>query len=291
MLTHLAPDLRCILAPNPSMMTGPGTNTWLLGQGGVAVIDPGPAIPAHLDAILAALGPGECITHIFVTHNHLDHTALAPRLAAATGAPTYGFGRAGDGRSALMQSLAARGLADGGEGIDTTFSPDIRLTDGQVVETAHWQLRALHTPGHAATHLCFAHGRRLFSGDHVMGWSSSLISPPDGDMAAYMASLAKLGNQDWDAAYPGHGTPVENPNARISALAQHRLQRESALLAALTTQPLSITALTEAVYHDVPPNLHPAARRNVLAHVIDLLARGLVTCPDICAADPFVQRS
>jgi hydroxyacylglutathione hydrolase len=283
------PRLRRILAANPSPLTGTGTNTWLVGDGEVAVIDPGPALPAHQAAILAALAPHERITHIIVTHTHLDHSALALPLAAATGAVVLGFGPFDAGRSPAMQAHAANGMPDGGEGIDRDFKPDVALADGSVVTAASWTLRAIHTPGHAATHLCLALGDHLFSGDHVMGWSSSLISPPDGDMTAYMTSLGKLGAERWSVAHPGHGPDIADPAARIAALTAHRQLRARALLAALKAGPQPISALTASVYHDTPTPLHRAASRNVLAHVIDLLQANRVSCDDICAPDPLVR--
>jgi glyoxylase-like metal-dependent hydrolase (beta-lactamase superfamily II) len=291
MAETIPPHLRRIVADNPSPLTGTGTNTWLVGEGEVAVIDPGPALPAHQAAIMAALQPHERITHIIVTHTHLDHTALARPLASATGAVVMGFGPFDAGRGPAMQALAAKGMPDGGEGIDRDFRPDIALSDGDRVDGRSWSLQAIHTPGHAATHLCLALGDRLFTGDHVMGWSSSLISPPDGDMAAYMASLAKLGTQDWTVAHPGHGPDIPDPATRIATLTAHRRQREAALLDALDDGPMTISRLTAAVYHDTPRGLHRAASRNVLAHVIDLLQANRVTCGDICASDPDVARS
>lgn len=291
MITTFALDLRCITAPNPSPLTGTGTNTYLVGQGDIAVIDPGPDLPDHLSAIHAALRPGERITHIFITHTHLDHSALVPALARATGATTYGFGPFDAGRRAVMERLATQGMADGGEGIDRHFCPDIALADGTVVTGRSWQLRALHTPGHAASHQCFAIGDRLFSGDHMMGWSSSLISPPDGDMAAYMASLARLQRDQWSTAYPGHGPAIAAPADRIAALILHRQTREAALCDALRSGPMLMSSLTARVYADTPAHLHPAARRNVLAHVIDLVERKLLLCGDLCAVDPTVSMS
>jgi glyoxylase-like metal-dependent hydrolase (beta-lactamase superfamily II) len=271
-------------------LTGTGTNSWLVGEGDIAVIDPGPALPGHQAAILAALQPRERITHIIVTHTHLDHSALARPLAMATGAVVMGFGPFDSGRSPAMQAHAARGMPDGGEGIDRSFAPDRALADGDRVDGASWSFRVIHTPGHAATHICLAMGTHLFSGDQVMGWSSSLISPPDGDMAAYMGSLTRLGAEDWSVAHPGHGPDILDPAARIVSLTAHRHQREAALLAALDAGPMTITALTAAVYHDTAQAMHRAASRNVLAHVIDLLETNRVTCDDICAPDPRVAR-
>ena len=283
-------QIRLVRADNPGPLTGTGTNTWLIGRGDVAVIDPGPAQGAHLAAILAALAPDERISHILLTHTHLDHSALVPDLVRVTGAVTAGFGRAKDGRSAVMQRLAGMGLADGGEGIDHDFAPDITLVDGAVVAGDSWSVTALHTPGHAATHLCFVTGRQLFCGDHVMAWSSSLISPPDGDMADYMTALLRLQAGDWDQAFPGHGPIITQPQHRMAALHAHRLQREAEVLGAVAVKGMGLRALTAMLYHDVPAALHPAASRNVLAHVIDLFGRNLVACDNLCAADPVVTK-
>lgn len=272
--------LRRVLAPNPSPMTGPGTFTDIIGAGAVAVIDPGPAIPSHLEAILAALEPGESVAAIIVTHAHLDHSELAPGLAAATGAPVLAFGTATEGRSALMQRLLGEGLQGGGEGIDHGFAPDRRLAEGEVVEGPGWQLRALHTPGHMGNHLCLAWDDVLFTGDLVMGWAPSLVSPPDGDMGAYMASLARLAGGRWRLLLPSHGAPVTDPAGRIAELIAHRRGREAQVLAALAEGPADLARLTARVYHDIDPALLPAARRNALAHLIDLAERNLV------AADP-----
>ncbi len=289
MITQLAPDLRRIMAQNPSPLTGTGTNTYLVGQGDIAVIDPGPDLPEHMAAILSALRPDEVITHILVTHTHLDHSALAPGLARKTGAVVCGFGPFDAGRSATMEALAARGLPDGGEGIDRQFRPDVTLSDEAVIAGKSWTLRAIHTPGHAASHLCFALGDRLFSGDHMMGWSSSLISPPDGDMAAYMASLARLQDEHWSQAFPGHGAAIAVPAERLAALADHRRGREAALRQAVQSGPMALSSLTAHVYADTPIHLHPAAARNVLAHVIDLFDRNDLQCDDILAPDPIVS--
>lgn len=280
--------IRRVLAANPSPMTGSGTNTWVVGQGDVAVIDPGPDLDSHLSAILAALAPDERVSHIIVTHAHADHSALAPRLARATGAPVLGFGAADAGRSPAMQALAASGLAGGGEGVDAGFAPDVRLADGDTVAGGTWRLQVLHTPGHFAGHLSLALDDVLFSGDHVMGWAPSLISPPDGDMGAYMASLARLQQRRWSRFLPGHGDAVETPEARLAALVAHRRGREAAILAALSGAALSLPDLVARVYADTPRALHPAAARNALAHLADLAARGLVTAvPQLSPAAIF----
>lgn len=270
------PPIRCLLAPNPSPLTGKGTNTWILGATDLVVIDPGPGDPAHLEAILASVGPGQRISHIVVTHAHLDHSALAPSLGALTGAPVHAYGTATDGRSVLMATLAP-GLPDHGEGLDTSFAPDLRLADGQTLSGPDWTLQAIHTPGHLGGHLCLALGDTLFSGDHVMGWSTSIVAPPDGDMAAYMASLYRLAGTRWNRFLPGHGDPVDTPDQRLQELITHRHVREAQILSALTEGPSRIPALTARVYRDIPRHLLPAAERNVLAHLIDLASRNRVS--------------
>jgi glyoxylase-like metal-dependent hydrolase (beta-lactamase superfamily II) len=275
------PRIRCVLAPNPSMMTQNGTNTYIIGSERVAVIDPGPAIASHQSAILAALSPHERISHIFVTHAHLDHSGLVASLAEATGAAIHAFGPAGAGRSDVMQRLADQLPIGGGEGVDHGFRPDIRLADGDIVEGETWRLKVLHTPGHMGNHLCFSSGNVLFSGDHVMGWSTSLISPPDGDMTDYMASLTKLQALPWDRFLPGHGEPISNPAQRLADLLAHRRAREAALMAALADGATNITTMTSIVYPDLGAALIPAAHRNVLAHLIDLERRNLIR------AEPF----
>lgn len=271
-----APGVRLVRAANPSALTGTGTNSYIIGTGRVAVIDPGPALPGHLDALLAALTPEESVSHILVTHPHLDHSALAPALAGRTGAPVLAFGTATDGRSPLMRHLASS-LASGGEGLDHGFAPDQRMTDGDSVSGPDWTLRALHTPGHLGSHLCFAAGYICFTGDQVMGWSTSLVSPPDGDMAAYMASLDRLQDGAWRLFLPGHGPVVADPQDRLQALIHHRRTRERQILAALAKGPARLAPLTAAVYDGTPAALLAAAARNALAHLIDLTDRKLVT--------------
>jgi glyoxylase-like metal-dependent hydrolase (beta-lactamase superfamily II) len=272
----LESDLRRVRAQNPSPLTASGTNTYILGRGKVVVIDPGPNLPGHLAAILAALLPGESVTGILVTHCHLDHSALAPALSQATGAPTLAFGPAHSGRTALMERLAQDGLPTGAEGFDLGFAPDRLVAHGEDLRFGDLAITALHTPGHTGCHLSFAHQGRLFSGDLVMGWSTSLISPPDGDMAAYMNSLALLNRTPWIAAYPGHGDAVADPAARIGDLVQHRLGREAQVLAALGPAPRTLPDLTRQIYADTPPHLWPAAERNLLAHLIKLWQQGQV---------------
>ena len=266
-----AKEPRRILAPNPSPLTGPGTNSWLIGSDHVAVIDPGPDDPDHVRALLAA-GQGR-ITHIFVTHAHNDHSGAAPALSQATGAPVLAFGGALDGRSGAMRRLAASGHGGGGEGLDLSFRPDIVLHDGQVIETPDWQLRAWHTPGHAASHLCLGWEDHVFCGDLLLAWATTLISPPDGDLTAFLNSLDRVEALAPARLWPGHGEPITQPLARINALREHRRSRTAQILAALSDGPAHAADLARRLY-DVPAVLLPAATRNVLAHLIALDAIG-----------------
>ncbi len=267
--------LSTLRADNPGPFTGLGTNTYCLGQTTKTIVDPGPDTPAHLAAILQEVGRHE-IEAILVTHAHTDHSALAPRLSALTGAPILAFGDARAGMSAQMTALEAEGIA-GGEGRDDAFVPDHCLTDGKILSLSGLEIEVIHTPGHMSNHICLGLGDTLLSGDHVMAWSTSLVSPPDGDMSAYMASLHKLARRIWRRFLPGHGLPVEDPAARMTALIAHRLGREASVLAALSQGPATPEALTKTIYTDLAPNLQAAATRNVLAHLIDLQARAKVS--------------
>ena len=273
---EVTPMLRRIVAPNPSPMTYRGTNTYLLGQRDIAVIDPGPISDAHLSAILDAIRPGQRISHIIVTHSHKDHSPLAGSLSKAAGVPVLAFGDAFAGRSEIMKTLASEGLASGGEGVDTEFRPDQTLSDGTELSTSEWHLVVRHTPGHLGNHICLEWGDACFTGDHVMGWASSLVSPPDGDLTDFMTSCRRLNQRQWEVFYPGHGDVVAAHNHRLEWLLNHRTSRERAILQELGESPLSIRALTNTIYQDTPSALLPAAERNVLAHLIDLYGKSKV---------------
>ncbi len=270
------PFLRVIRAPNPSPLTGDGTNTYIIGQDDLCVIDPGPDNDQHLAAILGALAQGGQLRAILVTHAHLDHSPLSRALARETGAPVYAFGNHLAGRSARMNALAATAMVGGGEGTDIEFRPDQLVKDGGSIALGPDQITAIWTPGHFGNHLCFAWRGAVFSGDHVMGWSTTLVSPPDGDLSAYMASLDKLEDMQPRVLYPGHGAPIPDPAQRIAFLRAHRLQREAEILACLSQGDCMVEEIVQQVYRDHPVSLHHAAARNVFAHLIDLEARGVV---------------
>lgn len=288
---ELQPGLRRILAPNPSPMTYRGTNTYLLGRRDIAVIDPGPLNDAHLQTILDALQPGQRISHIFVTHSHLDHSPLAAPLSAQTGAPILAFGGPEAGRSDVMTQLARNGLAGGGEGIDTAFRSDIEVADSQVVEGDGWQLEVIHTPGHLGNHIALAWGDTCFTADHVMGWASSLVSPPDGDLTDFMAACHRLRARDWSVFHAGHGAPITDPAGRLDWLIQHRLGREAQILTALEQAPGTAYQLAERIYTDTPAALLRAAERNVFAHLVDLTGKSQVAPDGTLSATAVFHRS
>ena len=266
---QLTEGLRVVTAPNASPMTFTGTRSYLLGEAEVAVIDPGPDDPAHFEALMNALA-GQRVSHIIVTHSHVDHSPLARRLAKATDAPVYGYGPSGAGMSDVMQGLS--GLA-GGEGVDRNFRPDFLLKEGDKLMGNGWHLEAVHTPGHMSNHLCFASEDALFSGDHVMGWSTTLVSPPDGDLTQFMASMHKLEARGEGRYYPGHGAVLENAPEMVAHQISHRLAREAQILEAL---PGTVPEITARVYRGLDNRLLPMAARNVFSHLIDLAQRGKV---------------
>lgn len=276
----LRPDLRAVTAGNVGPMTFTGTRSYLLGRTEVAVIDPGPDDPAHRDALLAALGPEARVVAVLVTHAHRDHSAGAARLAELVSAPVLAHGDPAAARSDVMQRLAdAAGPAlGGGEGIDTGFVPDRRIGEGDVISGDGWQLAVRHLPGHLGDHLVFEAEDFVFSGDLLMGWATTLISPPDGDLAMFRTSIARLRDLAPSVCFPGHGPAVRDPVALCSHLLTHRAERESSILAALAQGPARIAELVAGLYAAIDPALHKAASRNVLAHLVDLESRGIVVC-------------
>ncbi len=272
---HLAEGLRVVTAPNAGPMTFTGTRSYIVGEGRVAIIDPGPADPTHLEALAAAIR-GETVMAVLVTHAHRDHSAGARLLADRVGAPVLAHGDPIAARSPLMARLAESAWIGGGEGLDPDFRPDTLIRDGDMISAEGWELRALHTPGHLADHLSFQWGAAIFSGDLAMGWASTLISPPDGDLAAFRRSISRLRQLASRRLYPGHGAPVDDPGRLLAHLVAHREGRERQILAALEARPATIPELVARLYADVDPRLHGAAGRNVLAHLIDLQERGRV---------------
>ena len=269
----LHPLVRRIRADNASAYTHTGTQTYLVGRGAVAVIDPGPDLPGHVDAILAATA-GERIAAITCTHTHRDHSPAAALLKAATGAPIVGC--------APLTMADAGPRADAA--FDLTYAPDRVLADGEALEEEGWTLTAVATPGHTSNHLCYAlpAADALFSGDHVMGWATSVVSPPDGDMGAYMASLEKLLGRSEAVYYPGHGEPIVKPQRTVRAMAGHRRQRENQILRLLAEAPtpLPVPAMVGWMYAGLDPKLEGAAGRSVLAHLLHLETRDRVVRAD-----------
>lgn len=269
--------VRRVTCANPSAMTFTGTRTYVVGEGRVAIVDPGPDNPSHLAALLAALAPGEAVAHIVLTHTHTDHSAGAGALARATGAGIAGFGRHRAGMSETMLRLAAAGAdLGGGEGADHATVPTRNLADGDTLEGEGWALTAIHTPGHLSNHISLAlEGTgALFTGDTVMGWATTLVSPPEGDMAALMASLEKLRARGADMLLPGHGHPVTDPAAMLDHQIAHRKARAASVLASLANGPASAADLAREIYTDTDPALLPAAARNVFATLIGLMDEG-----------------
>ncbi len=260
---EIAPGVKRIVAPNPSMMTGPGTNTYLVGDKEFAVIDPGPAIAGHIEDIIEK--SNACIRWILVTHTHPDHSPAVASLAEASNAEVLGI------------------PAPDGQHQDKTFSPTRILSDGDVLETSEFRLEAVHTPGHASNHLCYRHASLnwLFTGDHVIDGSTVVIDPPDGDMKHYIESLQRCKDLQCTALVPGHGEVIEDPTRAIDWIIEHRLEREAKVLAAVEAHPgLTTYELVPHVYQDVNPKLYGWAERSLLAHVLKLEADGVATCAE-----------
>jgi glyoxylase-like metal-dependent hydrolase (beta-lactamase superfamily II) len=265
---QVSPRIRRVIARNPGPFTFHGTGTYIVGAGEVAVIDPGPLDAEHLEALAAAVA-GETVKAVLVTHDHADHAPLAARFARRTGAPILG-GEPHPGRQAPPKGVE--------EGVDRRYRPDRVLADGERIQGPDWTLRALATPGHTANHICFAleEERALFTGDHVMGWSTTVITPPDGDMTAYYASLGKVMAGDFQTLWPTHGPPVTDPEPFLKAYLNHRLRREEAILAVLSRGTSTIGALVSQVYVGLDPRLKNAAASSVLAHLLHLVRKGQV---------------
>jgi len=268
---QVSPLIRRVVANNPGPFTYLGTGTYIVGRGEVAVIDPGPDDPAHLAAILAAVA-GERVTHILITHHHSDHSPLAGPLKAATGATIYGC-------AVGAHEVEAAGEVKMEAGHDHDFKPDVSLCGGGgEVSGPGWTIEAIPTPGHTSNHLCYAlkEENALFSGDHIMGWSTTVITPPDGDMTDYLESLQRIRARNFSTLWPTHGPPIREVAPFIDAYAEHRQERIDQILTALKAGPGRVKDLVPRLYTDVDPRLWPAAARSMLAAIIHLARQGKI---------------
>lgn len=306
---QVSPLVRRVIAENPSKFTYRGTGTYIVGHGEVAVIDPGPDLAGHRDALAKALD-GEHVISIAVTHCHSDHSPLAAWLRAETGAPTYAFGPHprpdptvwspevdphADSDHTCHDGPPARPSGEGGDGgvepveraieeaVDFAFTPDVAVADGDLAGAGRdWSLRAVHTPGHTSNHTCFALAEEstLFPGDHVMGWSTTVVAPPDGDMAAYIDSLRKVASRSERVWWPTHGPAIRDPGPYVEFIVDHRLEREAQVLDRVRSGVGDIATIVAELYAAVPEELHEPAGHSVLSHLVKLVADGAVTTAD-----------
>jgi glyoxylase-like metal-dependent hydrolase (beta-lactamase superfamily II) len=295
---RLSPLIRRVVANNPNVFTFTGTGVYLVGNGDVAVVDPGPSVDEHIDAVFAALDPGERITHVLITHTHTDHTAGVAKVVQRSGAPTYGFGPHGpipdfnpldvvtfdEYFSAEEKESFEKAWRDvpeelKREGPDPDFRPDRPVADGDRIEGGDWTIEAIHTPGHTSNHVCYrlVEEATVFTGDHVMGWATSVISPPDGDLFDYLASLDKLLTVNDVRYLPTHGAPIDDPHTLVRHLIEHRRSRERQILDGLAAGPSTIKDLVPGMYADTDKRLWRAAANSVWSHLLALHRQGLVT--------------
>ncbi len=278
-VVEVSPLLRRVVCPNESKYTFQGTGTYIVGRGDVAIVDPGPDDADHIAVLLGAVG-AESVSHILITHTHGDHSPAARAIAAATGARVLGFGP----HPAQSASEAASADSDDTEehSADLDFRPDAALSHGDVVTGRGWTIESLHTPGHISNHLCFAlrEEKALFSGDHVMGWSTTVIPPPDGSVSDYLRSLRLLLDRDDSIFYPTHGPPMISPLPYVASLLQHRLEREAQIVARLTEAPQTAVEIVEVLYADTRTELHKPAAMSVLAHLHKLRDDGRANIVD-----------
>jgi len=269
-LDQLSPLVQRVIADNPGPFTFTGTGVYIVGTENVCVIDPGPNTEKHKAALTAAL-KGRIVTHVLVTHHHIDHSPLAAPLAEEHGCKVYGFG--------LQPQPPQGGEVRLEAGDDLAFKPDVEIRDGHIIKGDNWTVEAIHTPGHTSNHLCYAlkEENTLFSGDHIMGWSTSVVSPPDGDMGDYLASLRRVLERDFDIIRPTHGTEITETREFVQAYIDHRLARETQILGALKDGLTSIGDIVAELYKDVDKRLHPAAAHSVLSHLIHMRKTGRVT--------------
>lgn len=275
-VAEASPLIRRVIAKNPGPFTYLGTGVYIVGHGDVAVIDPGPAIETHFDALKQAL-EGERVTQVLVTHSHMDHSPLAHPLAEWAGCKVYAGGPAVPTESQVRLEA----------GDDLQFRPDVKLSDGDVIRGPGWTIEAIATPGHTSNHFCFKlkEENALFSGDHVMGWSTTVISPPDGDMGDYFASLEKIRSRGFSTLWPTHGPPVRDVAPFLDAYIAHRKARERAILERLEAGDKRIPDIVKTIYKDVDKRLHPAACHSVLAHMIHLVQTGRVSSAGLPSID------
>lgn len=276
-VTQLSPLIRRVICNNPSPFTFMGTGTYIVGTGAVAVIDPGPLNHEHIQAILDALEPDEHISHILITHTHADHSPAARPLKEICGAPICGYAApAADAQAAPMLNDVIQMDEDN----DGDYQPDIILGNGDVIAGDTWEIEVVHTPGHMSNHLCYSlrNEKTLFSGDHVMGWSTSIVAPPEGNMNAYMHSLERLLDRDETRYLPTHGPAIDDPQNFVRAYMHHRRQREAQIIEQLSRGIGRIGDMVPILYTDTDPRLFPAAALSVYAHIEDLMIRNIVTC-------------
>jgi glyoxylase-like metal-dependent hydrolase (beta-lactamase superfamily II) len=265
----LSPLIRRVVASNPGPFTFTGTGVYIVGHGTVAMIDPGPLDAGHEAALDQAL-EGERVSHVLVTHHHLDHSPLAARMASRHGCKTYG--------RRPRRTPPAGGETRMEAGDDDSFAPNVELEDGDVLTGPGWTLEALHTPGHTSNHLCFAlkEENTLFSGDHVMAWSTSVVSPPDGHMGDYISQLERIRARGFGRIWPTHGPAIDDPEAFLDAYIEHRRARERQILKQIEVGRTTIREMVSSMYADVDKRLHPAAAHSVLAHIIHLVEQGRI---------------
>jgi len=275
---QLEDDLVVITADNASPMTFTGTRSYILGTDNLIVIDPGPDSTQHFNAITKYIGERK-LTDIILTHSHVDHSPLSRRLKNETGASIIGFGSADEARTSFMKRLSSSLDLGGEEGIDRDLVLDKKVHDKQLLKINNYSIEVVHTPGHLSNHICLSikEKKALFSGDHVMGWATTLISPPDGDLGSFMRSLDKLSERDEQIYYPGHGKPLREPRKMVLAQIAHRRDREKQILSSIAQISRTPAEIVDHVYIDLNPMLKPAAVRNVLAHLIDLYEQGNIT--------------
>jgi len=284
-VVDIYPGIQRVTAPNESAFTFHGTNTYILGEDEVAVIDPGPANEDHLKVLKKALD-GRTVSHIILTHTHVDHSPLAAPLKKLTGAKTYAEGPHRDSRELHMGEVNSLDAAG-----DKEFMPDVFVKHGEIIEGKGWKLETLLTPGHAANHACFAllDHDIIFSGDHVMGWSTSIVAPPDGSMSDYMASLDIMIERDESIYLPGHGGRLEKAREFARALRAHRKMRETAILSRIRSGDKTIPDIVSVIYKDTDPRLHGAAALSVFAHIEDLVRKELISCDGAPALNSVYQ--